>query len=401
MNDQAALERVVVVGGGLAGHIALTELRSAGYEGSLSLLTDEDRLPYDRPPLSKEFLSGSRDDTSFVENYDDLDVDVVLRCRVQRLARSEVHSTVGVHPFDGLLLATGSRPIRLAESYPPNVFDLRSMGDAIRLRDALATSAHVVVVGAGWLGAEVATVAAASGCKVMVLDAAETPLARVLPIELGAHVVDWYREQGIDLRLNARIENISCDGLVLNGGERLAADILVIAVGARPNTSWLEGSDVRLSADGAVQVNSNLQTSQPGVFAAGDIICWPSARFETQLRLEHWDNAVASGRVAARNLLGQAEAYNPVPYFWSDQLGRRLQYVGHHTEQDRLVFRGDPLSGEPWGALWLRDNTLQAMFAVNAARDIAGARLLIERGSPIDTTMAADRSARLADALIG
>jgi 3-phenylpropionate/trans-cinnamate dioxygenase ferredoxin reductase component len=393
-----APERIVVVGGGLAGHTAVTSLRSEGYTGMLRLLNEEEYLPYDRPPLSKEVLAGRQDVAPFLDNYDELDIEVVLDCKVQKLATETLLTTCGRVPFDRLIAATGSTPARLSRSYPANTFELRTMADATRLRQALSTGPRVVVVGAGWLGGEVATVAAAGGCDVTVVDSASTPLARALPTLIGGLTIPWYGQHGIELRLNSPIQHLGPTGVKLASGERLPADVTVIAIGARPATGWLEGSGVRLDPYGAVPVSPLLQTSQPDVFAAGDIISWQSARFGTELRLEHWDNAVSSAAAAARNVLGAAESYDPVPYFWSDQLSRRIQYVGSHAKDDRLIFRGDPEEDDSWTVLWLRDNVIQGAFAVNCTRDIGDARSLIRRQAHIEAADAARASTRLRDA---
>ncbi|WP_246236601.1 NAD(P)/FAD-dependent oxidoreductase [Actinomadura chibensis] len=389
--------RVVVVGGGLAGHTAAATLRAEGYDGGLTVLGAEPDPPYDRPPLSKELLDGTTDDTTLDTDLldTDLDVDLRLRCRAVRLRPDAVESTGGVHPYDAVVLATGSSPLRLGGTSRA-VHALRTVADARRLRAALRDGASVAVVGAGWIGNEVATRAAALDRKVTVIDAAPTPLARALPAAVGERLVPWYAERGIDLRLSTPVTGVDDRGVALADGGRVDADIVVAGIGARPDTDWLRGSGVPLAPDGAVDADATLRTGPGPVYVAGDIVRWPSRLFGGRLRVEHWDHAAASARTAARNVLGRAEPYDPVPYFWSDQLGHRLQYVGHHDGADRLVLRGRPPGS--WTALWFRGGRLRAALAVDDPRDVRDARRLIAARRPLSAERAADPAVRLTDA---
>jgi 3-phenylpropionate/trans-cinnamate dioxygenase ferredoxin reductase subunit len=396
-----SLRRVVVVGGGLAGHAAVTTLREEGYDGAITLLAEENQLPYDRPPLSKQVLGGAVDTTTLGADYDALAVEVHTACAARQLRAGAVVSAAGTHAYDGLVVATGSVPLRLpGQTALPNVFELRTLSDALALRSALESAAAVVVVGAGWIGAEVATLAAARGCRVTVVDAASAPLARPLPVDVGGYTSRWYAEHGITLRLDCAVTGIDARGVCLEGGDRVDADVVVIGIGARPRTDWLADSGLALSPDGAVVVDSELCAGPPGVYGAGDVVQWPSELFGARLRVEHWDHAAASGRAAARNLLGAAEPYDPVPYFWSDQLGHRLQYAGHHGPGDQLLFRGRPDDGEPWSVLWLRGDRLRGVLAVDRPRDVLDARRLIGRRAHLQPSRAADATLRLSDALV-
>lgn len=396
----AALRRIVIAGGGLAGHTAALTLRREGYSGSITLLSDEEHLPYDRPPLSKEFLDGTVDRATLTADYGDLDIEVRLRCPALRFGPDQITSAAGLHPYDGLILATGSAPRRLpGQSGLPHVLELRTLGDARRLRSALTDAATVVVIGAGWIGAEVATAGAAGGSRVTVVDAGSAPLARALPAEIGRHMISWYADAGVGLRLNCAVIDVDARRVVLATGERLDADVIVAGVGARPQTAWLSGSGLTRSSDEALVVDSRLCAGPPNVFAAGDIIRWPSLLFGTELRVEHWEHAAASGWAAARNLLGAGESYDPVPYFWSDQLGYRVQYAGHHEPGDQLVFRGRPEEpGQPWTALWFRQGRLRAALAVNGPRDVMDARRLIAQRADLEPGLASDPSLRLSAA---
>jgi NADPH-dependent 2,4-dienoyl-CoA reductase/sulfur reductase-like enzyme len=396
----SALRRVVVVGGGLAGHAAVTTLRREGYDGAITLLTEEEHPPYDRPPLSKEVLRGDLDTTTLDADYDALAVEVHTTCAAERLRPGEVVTATGTHGYDGLVVATGSEPLRLPGQPAVGVFELRTLADALRLRAVLGGGQAVAVVGAGWIGAEVATIAAARGSEVTVVDAASTPLAGALPAEVGRHTEPWYAEHGIDLRLDSAVTGIDAGGVDLAGGDRIDADVVVVGIGARPRTAWLAGSGLTVGTDGALVVDALLSAGPAGVYGAGDIVRFPSERSGGELRVEHWEHAAASGRAAARNLLGAGEPYDPVPYFWSDQLGHRVQYVGHHGPGDRLLYRGRPNGGDPWTALWLRGDALRAVLAVDRPRDVADARRLLSRGAAVRPQLAADPAVRLAEAAV-
>ncbi len=350
------IERVVIAGAGLAGLRTAQELRARGYQGSVILVGAESRPPYDRPPLSKKLMMGALDDTS-------LDADAAALGAEFRLGESAVgvaglsesatgggvlHTGQREYPFDRLVAATGAAPIRLPGPGAQRV--LRSLDDALALRSVLRPRLRLAVVGAGWVGAELATAAAAYGCQVTVVEAGPAPVAGALGAEAGATTVPWYAEAGVDLRLGQAVESVEPGGLALPGGGWLAADEVVTAVGVRPATGWLDGSGVALG--NGVAVDDRLRASAEGVYAVGDCASFWSGRYERRLRVEHWDTALHAPEVAAANVLGGDEIYDPVPYFWSEQFGRMLQYVGHHTAADRLIWRGDP-AGPRWAACWL------------------------------------------------
>lgn len=386
--------RIVIVGGGLAGHTAAATLRAEGFDGDLTLLTDEERPPYDRPPLSKQFLAGTVDETPL---GDDGSLGVRVGCGARRLVPGAVESTTGSHPYDGLILATGSSPAKLAGA--PHALTLRTLSDASHLRAALETASSVAIVGAGWIGNEVATQAAARNLKVTVIDTAPAPLAHALPAAVTRHIVPWYAGQGVDLRLNSRVAGADDRGVLLADGGRVDADAVIMGVGARPATGWLGGSGVPLGRDGAVETDDSLRAGPGPVFAAGDIVRWPSALFGERLRVEHWDHAAASGRAAARNLLGPAEPYDPVPYFWSEQLGRRIHHVGHHHPADLLTLRGDPAEPGPWAALWFRERRLRAALTIDDPRLARSARRLIAERALLSPHRASDPDVPLNSAL--
>lgn len=389
------MERVIVVGAGLAGGRACQELRSHGYTGAVTLVGAEPHLPYDRPPLSKKVLAGDLDDTTFP--MDLAGVEVLRDRRATGLRPGVLETDAGPLDFDGLVLATGADPVRLPGAGPQHV--LRTIDDARRLRERLRPGARVAIVGAGWIGAEVATAAAAAGARTVVVEAGGAPLAVALGTEVGRFAEPWYAAAGIELRLGTAVSEVTPTGLALADGEHLDADTVVVGVGVRPAVGWLEGSGVKL--DRGVVTDEYLAVSWPGsatpVVAVGDCAAWWSTRFGARLRVEHWDNAQHAPAVAAATLLGAPELYDPVPYVWSDQFGRMLQYAGHRPAQATMVWRGDP-EGEKWAVGWFDDGgRLRAAFAVKRPADIVGARNLIKGGLPVDADRFADPTVRLRD----
>ena len=379
------MQRVVIVGAGLAGARAVQELRAQGHTGEVVLLGAEQHRPYDRPPLSKELLHGASDDSTL---EGELDADVRLGVRATGLRPGTVETGAGDLAYDGLVLATGSVPRGLGGGQV-----LRTVDDARAVRARLRPGARVVVVGAGWIGAEVATAAARAGCVTTVLEAGRTPLA-VAVGELGGRTEPWYAELGIELRLGVTVAAVDPDRVVLASGEQLAADLVVVGIGASPDTGWLEGSGLDL--DRGVVVDEHLAASWPGVVAAGDCAAWWSRRFSERLRVEHWDDALHAPTTAVTTLLGGAAVHDPVPYFWSEQLGHRVQYAGHHAGADQVVLREGGDAG--WSACWLTGGRLVAVLAVDRPRDLLQGRRRIEAGASPDPARLVDPAVALKDA---
>jgi len=376
-----SVSRVVVVGAGLAGLQTVVALRSQGYAGSLTLVGAEDEAPYDRPPLSKALLAGLTDSTALEADWSALETDLRLSTTVTSVGDGVVTTDRGDLPFDWLVLATGAEPRRLAGA--GSALTLRTRADALRLRTALRPGVRLVIVGAGWIGAEVATAAVAAGARVTAVEALDAPLATALPVEVGGRTASWWA--GADLRLGARVAAVEPDAVHLAGGERVAADVVLLGIGARPTTV----PGVEVTASGAVAVDEQLRTSRPGVLAVGDCAAWTSARYGTRMHVEHWDSALRAPGVAAANLLGGAQVWDPVPYFWSEQWGRMVQYAGHHPAGDRVVWRED---GERWAAFWLDGDRLVAALTVDRPRDLVQARHLMERGATVDASLLVDPS---------
>ncbi len=384
-----------MAGAGMAGVQTAVALREQGFAGPVTLIGAEPHQPYDRPPLSKAVLLGKAEGSAFDVDFEALGIELRLGREVLgvRVGDHELDTAEGPVPYDVLVLATGAEPVRLPQAQGvPGVHLLRTLDDAERLRPVLARQHDVVVVGAGWIGAEFATAAREAGCAVTVVEAADRPLAGALPAEVAARMASWYADAGAVLRTHARVSRVEPGEVVLDDGTRLTAGAVVVGIGARPATGWLGGSGIVLGAHGEVVADDGLRTSAPDVYAVGDCASFPSRRYGERLLVHHWDNALQGPRTVAANIIGEEPAvYDPVPYFWSEQFGRFVQYAGHHAGADTTLWRGDP-SGPSWSVCWLRDGRLVALLAVGRPRDLAQGRRLIEAGTPMNPDLLADAS---------
>ena len=397
--------RVVVVGAGLAGLRTAEELRALGHTGRITLIGAEPRPPYDRPPLSKKVLTEAGPpadplDPSLRADFVALEVDFYPDQTATALDMADGPAPRGAlvtnrdkYPFDHVVLATGALPVRLPGDGPQRF--LRSYDDALALRALFRPGLRLTIVGAGWIGAELATAAVGHGCRVTVVEAGPAPLASAVGAPVGAQTARWYAAAGVELRVGVAVESIRPGGLALADGDQIAADEIVTAVGVRPATGWLEGSGIRL--DNGVAVNAGLRASLPGVYAVGDCAAFESLRFGRRLRFEHWDVALHAPEVAAANVLGGEAVYDPVPYFWSEQFGRMVQYAGYHGDAERLLWRGDP-AAPAWAACWLASGRLVAILTVNRPRDLIQARRLIASALPIDPARLTDPAIPIKDA---
>ncbi|QCX76046.1 Putidaredoxin reductase [Streptomyces sp. YIM 121038] len=397
-----AEQRVVIVGAGMAGVQTAVALRERGFTGPVTLIGAEPHQPYDRPPLSKAVLLGKAEGSAFDIDFEALGIELRLGVEVTgvRPADHALDTAAGPVGYESLVLATGAEPIRLPGSDGvPGVHLLRTLDDAERLRPVLAEQHDVVVVGAGWIGAEFATAARDAGCAVTVVEASGRPLAGALPAEVAAPMAGWYAEAGAELRTHARVARVEPGSVLLDDGSRLPAGAVVVGIGARPATAWLAGSGIELGTHHEVVGDDRLRTSVPDVYAVGDCASFPSGRYGERLLVHHWDNAVQGPRTVAAAIVGEApEAYDPVPYFWSEQFGRFVQYAGHHAAADELIWRGDPATPS-WTACWLRDGALVAVLAVGRPRDLAQSRKLIDAATPMDATLVTDPAIPLKKAI--
>ena len=366
--------RVVVVGGGLATARIVSTLRRKKLTGPIDVVAAEAHLPYDRPPLSKDVLSGEKDSTSLPFDPTKLDVTVHtgrVATGVDTQARV-LHTDRGDLPFDGLVIATGADPIRLPGD--GEQITLRTIDDALALRDRLTPGARVVIIGASWIGAEVATAAKARGCAVTCLEYSEAPLANALGADVAGRLLPWW--SGIDLRCGTSVREVTGEGVALTDGTVVPADVVVTGIGVRPSIGWLDGSG--LSTDRGVLTDEFCRTSARGVVALGDVAQRWSPRERAYRAVEHWDDAGGAATTAAVALLGDAPAYDPVPYFWSDQFGHKVQYVGAHRPMDQATVttsdNGAALDTVTWTSA---DGTLSAWLGVDRPRDLIPARLAI------------------------
>ena len=395
---------VLVVGASLAGWRAVETLRSEGFDGKISLIGDERHLPYDRPPLSKQVLAGTWPPEKAVladkRRSSEHRVHEVLGRRAVHLdagARKVELEDGSVLQGDAVVIATGARPRPLpgteALSQRDGLFTLRTLDDSLALRGAVTAedAARVVVIGAGFIGAEVASTCAALGCRVTVLEALDVPLRNVLGPKIGSHFASLHESQGVDLRTGVGVRAIrqaeagTGDRLVveLEGGETFPGDVVVVGIGVIPETDWL--ADSGLTIDNGVVCDERLFAAD-GIVAAGDIARWQWRRDggEELIRIEHWQVAAEAGVAAARNLLaGRADAlaFSPVPYFWSDQYGIRLQVLGSPRGSDEIhIAEGSPEEGK-FLALFGRDDRLRAVMAIGKPRQLMGFRPLLQEGS--------------------
>ena len=391
---------VSIVGASLAGYWAAETLRRDGFEGRISLIGDEPHAPYDRPPLSKKFLADDLDDDRLplttAEKLADLGLEMRLGCQATGLdVATRTLEVDGVaEPYDGLLIATGARCRNLPGTAGlAGVHTLRTRDDAEAIRDALANGARrVVVVGAGFIGAEVASTAIGRGAEVTMVEALEAPFGRVLGVEMGAVMADVHRRHGVDLRTGVGVDEVLGDdrlaGVRLADGATLEADLLVVGIGVVPNTDWLEGSGLTLD-DGVVCDETCL--AAPDVAAAGDVARWANPRYGEVMRVEHWDNAVQQGVHAARRLLQsdeEATPYAPVPWFWTDQYDRKVQLAGRpHTDDEVRVVAGSTAEHR-FAAFYGRDGRFTAALGMNRPRQVMQSKGLLDAGASWDEALA-------------
>ncbi|HEX3951129.1 MAG TPA: FAD-dependent oxidoreductase [Steroidobacteraceae bacterium] len=395
---------ILILGGGQAGAQAIDTLRREGFKGRLVLVGDEDSLPYQRPPLSKKFLSGEMAAERLLFRhrafYDEHAVELKLGTRaiaVQPETRRVVLSSGEELRYDRLLLCLGAIPRRL--SCPGadlrGVHYLRTAGDAAEIRAGLAPGARVVIIGGGYIGLETAATARGMGCAVTVLEMADRIMNRVVASNVSEYFAHEHRSQGVRIVCNARVVSLAgsdrVESVACADGSLYPADLLIAGVGALPNTQLAR--DAGLKCDNGIVVDEHCRTSDPEIYAAGDCTNYFSPRYQARVRLESVDNAFEQSRAAASNILGRPAVHDRVPWFWSDQYDNKLLIVGISSGHDQQVTRGDP-AGRSFSVCYLKGGELLAVEAVNHSKDYMAARRLIpERLRPnID---------RLADHRIG
>jgi NADPH-dependent 2,4-dienoyl-CoA reductase/sulfur reductase-like enzyme len=397
-------ERILIVGASLAGLRAAETLRAEGFAGTITVVGDEAVAPYDRPPLSKQVLRGKwdADRITLAAGRNDA-LALTWERGVAASALDLEQRTVALAdgrrlPFDGLVIATGARPRRIpGTEHLTGVHALRTLDDALAIRGALDAGARrVLVVGAGFIGAEVASSARERGAEVTVVEPLSAPLARVLGPEMGRVVADLHRAHGVDLRLDTGVAGITQEGpsgplqVALTDEQAVEADVVVVGIGVVPNTEWLHGSGL-LIEDGVRCDETTL--AAPGVVACGDVARWPNPLFDEVMRVEHWEHALDMGAHAARRLLaGDAPGapFAPVPFFWSDQYDRKVQLAGRVRPTDDIEVVAGSVEDRRFCALYGRDGRVVGALAMNMPARVIRYRRQIADGLRWDDALAAE-----------
>ncbi|GAB2972136.1 NAD(P)/FAD-dependent oxidoreductase [Nocardioides montaniterrae] len=401
MTDQ---RRLVVVGASLAGLRAVEAARKTGFDGEIVLVGGEDHLPYDRPPLSKAFL-GAADEAGVLPEVPwfrdeetlraELAVDVRLSTWATALDTERKVLTAGGEEiaYDALVIAVGAHPRLLpgAEGLA-GVHPLRTLDDSLAVRDALEAGARTVVIGAGFIGSEVASTARKRGLSATIIEALPTPLVRATGHEMGAAIAALHEKNGTELRCGVGVRAIEGDGkverVVLADGTEIPADLVVVGIGVIPSVGWLEGSG--LTIDNGILCDETLWTGVDGVYAAGDVAHWVNPTMGERQRMENWTAAAEQGAAAARNALDpeNAKPYGTVPYFWSDWYDVRIQFVGSPDAEEVRLVDGDPAGGSRWLALYRRGDRLIGALTVNGQTEIMKYRVQIMKGGSWEDALA-------------
>jgi 3-phenylpropionate/trans-cinnamate dioxygenase ferredoxin reductase component len=404
------LETFVIVGASLAGGGAAATLRQEGFDGRVILIGAEPQPPYERPPLSKEYLRGeSSFEQTLVQSsdfYGENGIETRFGVRASRVDPAkkviELDGEEGV-AYDKLLVATGGRNRR----FPvpgldlEGVYDLRTMADCERIRAEIGPGRKAVVVGMGFIGSEVAASLRQSGVDVVVVDRNKVPLRRVLGEEVGRVIEGIHRDHEATLIFEDTVAAFEgadrVERVVTQGGRRIECDFVVVGLGVEPVTELL--ADTGAEIDNGIAVDEFCRTGVEGIYAAGDVANHYHPVFERRIRVEHWQNALNQGPAAARNMLGEDEPYNDIPWFWSDQYDFNLQYTGFHTEWDELIVRGS-MEERNFVAFYRKDERVLAAVAVNRGKDLRRSMRLIKAQRPVDATKLQDPDVDLR-ALVG
>jgi 3-phenylpropionate/trans-cinnamate dioxygenase ferredoxin reductase component len=400
----------IIVGASLAGAKAAEELRSAGFDGRVLLVGAESERPYERPPLSKDYLRGeSEREKAYVHEegfYEQHQIELETDATVTAIdpAGSRVTLADG-RPFgyDRLLLVTGAEPNRISivGAELDGVHYLRTLADCDVLRERLATGGRVLVVGAGWIGSEFAAVARQRGLDVTVVDPSSLPLEHIFGPEIGAFYRDVHRDHGVELMLGEGVEAFEGEGAVqrvrTTTGRVIECDFVVVGIGAAPRVELARGAGLEI--DNGILVDEKLQSSAPHVFAAGDVVRATHPFYGERIRVEHWSNALNQGPAAAHAMLGEPVSYDRIPYFFSDQYDVGMEYSGYAPKWDEVVFRGDPAQGE-FIAFWLRDGCVLAGMNVNVWDVNEHVQALIRSNQQIDLAALTDTDTPL-ESLVG
>jgi 3-phenylpropionate/trans-cinnamate dioxygenase ferredoxin reductase subunit len=389
---------MVVVGGGVAGASAVAELRSAGFEGAITLICAEDVVPYERPPLSKEFLLDASTGSGEVVGagwYEQNSIDVLLGTRATELdpaAKTVALSDGSTLGYDGLLLATGVRPRTLPGIDGDGVCYLRTIEDAARLREQIGAAAHVAVLGGGFIGCEVAAAALRLGKQVTILAAPPTLLQRVLGTTFGNVIADIHREEGVEVRTEQLVTGVQRHHyrLAVSTGEgNLGCDVLVVGAGTVPNQELAQQAG--MAVGNGIFVDQYCATDAPDVYAVGDVAAQDLTSYGRRVRVEHHDTAIRQGAAAARNMLGAREAFTDVHWFWSDQYEHSIQSAGVGDDPENVVIRGS-LEQRNFAAFQLAGDQIRSVIALNRPRDVLDTRRIMATQHSVTAEQLADES---------
>jgi 3-phenylpropionate/trans-cinnamate dioxygenase ferredoxin reductase subunit len=401
----------VIIGGGLAAARAVEGIRESDSDGPITVITAEKHLPYERPPLSKGIMLGKdEEDVVFTHDqgwYDEQHVELRLgtaATAIDRDAHTVTLDNGDTVPWTKLLIATGSsvRTLDIDGSDLQDIFYLRTLDDMEALKARLVAGSDVVIVGAGWIGLEIAAAAREHGCEVTMVEPQESPLHAVVGPEVGSWFADLHRSHGVELRLGEGVDRFTgnedhkVDGVVTSSGDTIRADTVVVGVGIRPNTELAESAG--LDTDNGIVTDAALRTSAPDIYAAGDVANWRSTSLDTNLRVEHWANANDGGTAAGRSMAGQDVTYDPIPFFFSDQYDVGLEYSGYvpRGTEAEVVLRGDPKMNE-FMAFWLDGDRVLAGMHVNVWDTIPAIEQLVRDKTPVDRAKLADPDVPLSD----
>jgi NADPH-dependent 2,4-dienoyl-CoA reductase/sulfur reductase-like enzyme len=391
----------LVVGAGRAGTYAAVAMRRAGFAGRIVLIGAEQDMPYDRPPLSKEFLAlkEQQPPTPFFEPavYETANIELALGVTVDAVdpGAARVHLSNGrALPYEALILATGSRPRRLGIPGEKRSVTLRTLADAAELRQGMGAGKRVVCIGAGVIGLEVASSARARGCAVTVIDSASSVMSRSLDRQLAARVEDLHRSHAVDLRLDESIEAMSPRAVVLGSGEEISAEVVIAGIGIERNVQLAQSAG--LTTGNGILVDSQGRTGVPGIYAAGDVAEFYSPRLGRHLALESWKHAHDHGALVGRVVAGIAEDYDPVPWFWSDQHGANIQVAGQTLDPQILRSVDRVHANGSFSRFHLdRRNRVVGAVGINSGKDVQGAMRLIARGTIVDPDVLSDTAQSL------
>ena len=396
------MHQVVIVGASLAGLRAAETLRSEGFDGEITVVGAEPHHPYDRPPLSKKLLAGALEPPQIALRRPDevAALAVTWRLGVEATSldtkrRAVVLASGEELPYDGAVIATGAEPRRLPNE-PPEARVLRTIDDSLALHGLIrAGDKQVVVIGAGFIGLEVAATARQLGNRVTVLEALPAPLIRGLGADIGSIIGAIHVDHGVELRCGAVIGSISRDGVTLDSGEHVIADVVIVGIGVAPATQWLEGSGLELR-DGVV-CDAMLNAGDPMIYAAGDVARWFNELYGEEMRVEHWTNAAEQGAAAAKNLLAESRGdatvpYAPVPFFWSDQYDRRIQFLGRSANHDEIAVVSGTPEDRQFVALYRSGDRLQGVVGLNLPRQVMPYRTLLADRTSWDDALAHARA---------